>query len=295
MFKRKLEIRIVGGLGNQLFVYFAGLYLSRISDRELVLDMSDKSRNHSAYDLLSFEEISGVKTKNKSKFYKTKLKKIQDSYRYRASRLSIITDTMQGIHSDRGFEMNKVLVRSKRRIIKLSGYFQDFNYINNLDEVSLTLDSETKAQKRKYSNTLAIHIRRGDFVFEKQNHGCLTTSWYLTAVKYILNLYPELNEIRIFSNDTEWIRCNLGSIIPNLNKTLEIVEFDSLKDPAVDFLEFASCGYRICSNSTYSLLASRLLSGVTIVPYPYNRSGNFRALEESSPANWIRIPSIWED
>lgn len=296
MRRRQLQVRIVGGLGNQLFVYFAGLYLSQVSGRDLVLNMKDTSRVHSSFDLRSFREISKIRILNNGKPSNSNLSRIMDSLRYRFPEIATITDNIFGIYQDEGFERNQLRVKSKKRIIRISGYFQDFEYLENLGDIKLSLEfSEQDASRPNQQNTLAVHIRRGDFVNEKTTHGCLDTSWYKQAISLVLQTNPEIKSIRIFSNDTGWVKSNLGLTCPETNIQIEIVNFDPLQNPAVGFLEFSACTYRVCSNSTYSLLASRIVPGFTVVPYPYNRSENFKVLEDSSPQSWIRVPSIWEE
>jgi hypothetical protein len=293
MRKREIQVRVVGGLGNQLFVYFAGLYLSQVSGRILVLDLRDASRVHSSFDLRSFKEI--VKVKSKTKLRNQILIRIIASYRFRFPGIARLTDNIAGIFFDEGFHANVARARTRRKKIKLSGYFQDFQYMENLGNFKLTLDSSMLGHPTLEGKcVLAIHIRRGDFVNEKETHGCLDVSWYRKAIALQLQSAPEVRLIKIFSNDTEWVRLNLSLICPETNIEVEVIKFEAQQDPAINLLEFAACEYRVCSNSTYSLLASFLFPGKTVVPFPYNRSGNFKALEDSSPTEWLRIPSIWE-
>ena len=294
--KREIHVRVVGGLGNQLFVYFAGRYLSRVSSRELVLNIDDASRVHSFYDLRSFREISGLRIISAKYPTASMLKRIMHSLRYRLPIAFRVIDSFLGNYVDQGLSSNVLRSQSRRGSVKFTGYFQDFEYIDKLQELKageevLTLFNEPRINK----NLLTIHIRRGDFINEKTTHGCLKSQWYHQAISHQLSTAHSINEIRIYSNDDEWVTSNLEDICPKTHIRIEIVKFDSKQDPAISFLAFGSGQYKICSNSTYSLLAARLFPGVSVVPYPYNRSGNFKALEKSSPTDWIRIPSIWEE
>lgn len=294
MLNKQIRIRVVGGLGNQLFVYFAGLYLSQISGRVLTLDLRDVSSEHSSFTLFSFNEPMRFQIRNRPRVHL--ISRLADSYRFRFPILAKLTDSLVGNYFDEGFQANVLRLNTRKRIVKLSGYFQDFRYIDNQEDNKLTLNSpEYSNSSFEGDNTLAIHIRRGDFINEKLTHGCLDTSWYYRAISYQLQTNPGIRQLRIFSNDTDWVSSNLSSICPSTETEIKIVQFDPQEDPAISFLEFAGCEYRVCSNSTFSLLASYLIPGKTVVPFPYNRSGNFKTLEESSPSSWVRIPSIWED
>jgi hypothetical protein len=219
-----------------------------------------------------------------------------DSFRYRFPNLARFTDNLTGSYFDEGFQSNVIRSCTRKKTIKFSGYFQDFQYVTNQDNVKLTLkNQETTHSEFQESHVLAIHVRRGDFLNEKKTHGCLDPRWYYQAVSYQLERNLEIMKVKIFSNDTEWIVSNLDLMCPKTDLEVAIVPFDVFQDPAISFMEFANSKYRICSNSTYSLLASYIAPGHTVVPFPYNRSGNFKALEESSPASWVRFPSIWEE
>lgn len=291
--KRELHVRIVGGLGNQLFGYFAGLYLSQVSGRELVLNMKDASRVHSAFDLHSFKEISGLRVISARYPSNKKLIRLIDSFNYRFPRVSRLINSIAANYFDDSIQSNTVISQSRRRKIKFKGYFQDFDYLDRLQSISLTLRTSNQ-NPIENERTLAIHIRRGDFVNEKISHGCLAVDWYNEAISHQLSASDSIGYIKIFSNDDEWVKSNLERLLPQTATPVEIVKFDDQEDPAITFMAFAYCRYRVCSNSTFSLLGSKLFPGATVVPYPYNRSGNFKVLEESSPKDWIRIPSIWE-
>lgn len=292
--KRELHVRIVGGLGNQLFGYFAGLYLSQVSGRELVLNMKDASRVHSAFDLHSFKEISGLRVISARYPSNKKLIRLIDSLNYRFSRVSRLINSIAANYFDDSIQSNTVISQSRRRKIKFKGYFQDFDYLDRLQSISLTLRTSNQ-NPIENERTLAIHIRRGDFVNEKISHGCLAVDWYNKAISHQLSASDSIWHIKIFSNDDEWVKSNLERLLPQTAISVEIIKFDDQEDPAISFMAFAYCRYRVCSNSTFSLLGSKLFPGATVVPYPYNRSGNFKVLEESSPKDWIRISSIWED
>ena len=49
-----LRVKLVGGLGNQIFGYMGGYWLARNQNRKLVLDFTEISYNHSEFDLTSF-------------------------------------------------------------------------------------------------------------------------------------------------------------------------------------------------------------------------------------------------
>ena len=49
--KNVVEVEIRGGLGNQLFSYFAGLYLSELNDSKLKLKICQPATNETVHGL----------------------------------------------------------------------------------------------------------------------------------------------------------------------------------------------------------------------------------------------------
>lgn len=294
--RRQIEVRVIGGLGNQLFIYFAGLYLSRITGRELLLNMKEAARSHSLYDLRSFKEVSEMRVVDNPFPRIGCVRKIVDSLRYRLPGAARIFGRLFGYYTDQNLMLNQLNANSARNKITISGTFQDFSYLDKIQDATLTLSIPAlQLNQDQNEGILAIHVRRGDFLSQKTTHGCLAAQWYNHAIGSLLSTTNVIKKLRFYSNDDAWVQENLVQLCPELSIPVEIMKFDPGEDPAVSFMSFANCQYRICSNSTFSLLASRLFPGVSAVPYPYNRLGDFKALEESSPKDWIRIPSIWEE
>ena len=52
--RKFFKIMIAGGLGNQLFIYFAGLCLATEKNYKLKVDLLYRALHHSKFDLTSF-------------------------------------------------------------------------------------------------------------------------------------------------------------------------------------------------------------------------------------------------
>ena len=55
---------------------------------------------------------------------------------------------------------------------------------------------------KQFTNPIALHIRRGDFVWNNKNHPPLSLDYYKSA----LELFDSDREVIIFSDDTEWCK-----------------------------------------------------------------------------------------
>jgi hypothetical protein len=298
-----LRIRAIGGLGNQLFCFIAGTYLSNLGNKTLELDISGVSKSHSSYDLRSFHMYStNFKIIESQSFLSKRINHFKDVINYRLP--SWVTPNLQNYlgYLDRGYDLNSSFAKKKRNVRFHSGYFQSFQYLNTLrasSDFSLELVSSDESYQLLRSavrkdSALSMHVRRGDFKLEKINHGLLSKDWYLKASIEIQKLYPNVSKIYIFTNDLNWCE---NILAPELSKNhFEVVIMKDLisKDPAITFKLLSESNILICSNSTFSLLAAAVGRGTAVVPKPYNRRGDFKVLEQTSPSEWIVVNSDWE-
>jgi hypothetical protein len=298
-----LRIRAVGGLGNQLFCFIAGAYLSKIGNKTLELDVSGVSKSHSSYDLRSFYVYSkNLKIIEAQSFLTKRINHFKDVINYRFP--SWVSPTLQNYlgYLDSGYELNSLFVKKNRNVRFQSGYFQSFQYLNSLmaiSDFSLELVSPYENYQSLRSavtkdSALSIHVRRGDFEFEKINHGLLSKDWYLKAALILRIMYPNLLKVYIFTNDLNWCENILAPKLCENNFEVVIMKDLISEDPAITFKLLSESNTLICSNSTFSLLAAAVGKRTAAVPQPYNRRGDFKVLEQTSPSSWIVVNSDWE-
>ena len=300
---RKLRIRLVGGLGNQLFCYFAGLALSSQLERNLELDISDVSHEHSRFDIRSFNLICEVVGKvNQPTSWNLFKRRAINSAKYRSS---FILKRLQGflpLLTDAGFEQN---FRFKSFFPKVyaHGYFQDLRYLdaltkNQKESIKLkspSTDLDTLRAKAGASKSVAVHVRRGDFVAAASYHGCLSAEWYTRVIQQVLNSDEGIKQIWFFSNDIEWCQSKFLNLSKPEQTQLVFLGENELLDPAEVFVLFGEFDFQICANSTFSILAAALGRNESVfLPSELNRTGSFRDLEISLPKNWIQVSPIWE-
>jgi hypothetical protein len=299
-----MRVKLVGGLGNQIFGTIAGIYLSKLFKRKLVLDLSDVSYSHSPFNIESFQ-LSGISVKKIKgvKRHRKLIQRLQNSFEYRFKKALGSVASILPIFYDRGYENNVNGDLAYNKVVA-RGYFQDFRYLQGLetelrDIFKLSSKSNKLIQLESQlleSSNIGIHIRRGDFVAAKKYHGLLSVEWYEKIFNEKKELVTADTTLWIFSNDIEWCKRHLRAIT-NLNwKKYIYVEDSELIDPAEVFSLFGLMDIQICANSTFSLLAARLGGNRrVIVPEILNLTGDFKALEDSLPAHWEKVRPIWED
>lgn len=128
----------------------------------------------------------------------------------------------------------------------ISGHFQSDKYFAHcIDEVRalLTMKGEPDLQE----NTVAVHIRRGDY--DDNYHTILREEYYRPA----LALFPAGMTYWVFSDDPAAAaelmeKCG----VPAANMQIQVHDY------LTDFKYMKNCRHFICANSSYSLMAAIL-------------------------------------
>ena len=111
---------------------------------------------------------------------------------------------------ENGFTFNKDLFKiDKTENCSLYGFFQTEKYFEHIEKQirkDFTFKDDIKNECddliKQFTNPIALHIRRGDFVWNNKNHPPLSLDYYKSA----LELFDSDREVIIFSDDTEWCK-----------------------------------------------------------------------------------------
>ena len=111
---------------------------------------------------------------------------------------------------ENGFTFNKDLYKiDKTENCSLYGFFQTEKYFKHIEKQirkDFTFKDDIKDECddliKQFTNPIALHIRRGDFVWNNKNHPPLSLDYYKSA----LDLFDSDREVIIFSDDTEWCK-----------------------------------------------------------------------------------------
>lgn len=287
-------VRIIGGLGNQLFQYSCGRALAIKYKTDLKLDLSYlkniKKNKYTyrtfyldhfkmTYEIASYKEIMIFTIPRFSRY----LKLINQLNRYYER--NVVRQKNRG-HSD-------VIDRCKKDTY-LIGTWQSEKYFNKIRDiikadlrinVSIinTINREL-INLVKRENSVSIHIRKGDYLTNKSMKNIIANiglDYYEKSINYIRNKIKKPSFF-LFTDDHKWLSKNWkikDCTIVNLNNELS------------EFYTMSLCKHNIIANSTFSWWAAWLNENpnkIVISPKVWVIADE-ESMTTIIPPNWIKL------
>ena len=285
----------MGGMGNQMFQYAFGRYLSVKHNTTLKLDLSillDRTPRKDFvfrdYDLGIFDieenfasekEISAIRDWSPSPLLKKILKKI------RGIRKNYIREPFPNFSG--------AVYHSPDNVF-LDGYWQTEKYFQDIEDIikkefvvkeHLSEQALMLANQIRKNNSVCVNVRRGDFILNSYHNVCDLR--YYRKAEAIISSKIQDPYFYIFSDDIEWCRENLGFYSP---ATYVSHEFAGKKFQ--DYLRLMSyCKHFIIPNSSFAWWAAYLSpsqNNIVIAPQKWVADDNYNE-EDVYRKNWIRI------
>ena len=293
---KHVSVRLVGGLGNQLFGYFAGKYLAEKLDTELVLDDSQLiHNNHANSNIFDFSLEEKVRVDHG----KLRLSQILDRIPTRSEFLDDIYSRYLSIHYSReiGYDPNLEKVSNGATLV---GYYQSYRYFfgvtKQLDKPRLQLKSpgdwfKVVQEQADSEKPIIVHVRRGDYSKPaNQEFGLLSRDYYLNGIS-MLRSVPGLenSEVWVFSDSLEQVVEEFGPA----GKRYRFIDSDPQSSAAENLILMSGGGGIITSNSTFSFW-SGLLSEHQNVVAPNKWFQSRPDPLDLVPPTWIKQESIWK-
>lgn len=281
----KYILRLQGGIGNQLFQYWAGYFKSQVNERMLCIDTGEYKSN---FDFTLMKEIA-----KEAEFVCLEASKSQRILQ-RYFKLPYLQG-MRIYHEKKLVYDPKFWAHSKTTQI-IKGYFQSFKYFLDTDRVvnettralSQSVGEFNKSILQENNDLVSVHIRRGDYVHNVQAlsyHGICSDSYYMNAINLIKSL-KESAKFVVFTNDLPYAKKLFsGESVYFANEL-----FKTSSDREEMYL-MSKCKCNIISNSSFSWWSAYLnqsLDKIVIAPhewytFPYNN-------KDLLPSNWLQIP-----
>jgi hypothetical protein len=285
--------KLKGGLGNQMFQYACGRFLSERKNTLLKLDKSaleDKSYRPDVasrdYQLNVFNCIENFAATEEIQSFKKPtfiLDKVFFKIRQQLKPSVIITDE--------NYDLSLI---DKAQNIYQEGYFQNEKYFKNIGNILLKEfsikyplnDAYVEFQNQiAVCNSVSIHIRRGDYVNNPTTnnyHGVCSLDYYYKAKAVITEKIAD-PRFFIFSDDIKWARENLKSERP--------LTFVSGGKNFEDLSLMSQCKHNIIANSSFSWWGGWLNENhekIVVGPLKWFNDAKLNS-EFQLPDKWIRV------
>lgn len=282
-------VRVLGGLGNQMFQYGLGRAIAHRTGASLLLDTSviehAPQGTPRSYDLDIFKLEPTFATRADVSRYHSHGAGLAGKIAHRLRGASAASEILHQYKF--GFQP---AILDLRPPLYITGYWQSYRYLTGIEE-GLRRDFEFRdalpasavdhAQAISRAGAVCLHVRRGDYLDPKYADfiGPSDIEYYHRAVARVRQIVDQ-PEFFIFSDDLGWCRANFDW----LEGSARFVEYatpPSCKVHGSDLQLMTRAEYFIVANSTFSWWAAWLAGK--------------RAKLVIAPKEWFKLPELTID
>lgn len=289
-------VKLIGGLGNQLFQYAIGRSLAVKIGAELKLDISGfETYKLHAYSLGHFNIQEKIATASE----------IAGLSRYAARKGKIwwlrnyfFADSKIYIKEKRNLEFQyDPTIMNAGASAYLDGYWQNEKYFKDIEGVlrqelsvkeALSGQDKIIAEMMAKVDSVSVHIRRGDYVTNAKTnavHGACDISYYQKAAELIISRITTPHFF-IFSDDHEWVKQNI-----TFSHSTTYVDHNNAARNYQDLRLMSLCRHNIIANSSFSWWGAWLNPNpekIVIAPKQWINDPT-RDTSDLIPKTWIKI------
>lgn len=286
-------VKILGGLGNQMFQYALFLSLKELFPNERVMIDISCFKGYTLHNGFEIDRIFAQKPTIAS--WKDILKV---AYPYQNYRLWQIYKHVLPKRKTMCIEQKKLSLDTSILLHKgdcyYDGYWQHEEYFYTIKESirnafsfpEITNERNKETTIRiQMSNSVSLHVRRGDYINHKLYRGICDIEYYKRAIQYIeKHVQPQL--YCIFSNDTEWCKNSLHELF--WGKEVIYVDWNRGADSFIDMQLMSLCSHNIIANSSFSWWGAWLNQHpdkIVISPTKWINA----EVEDPIPKRWIKL------
>lgn len=281
-------IRIIGGLGNQMFQYAAATALAHKNNTELKVDVTEFDNYHLRnfdldklnvnFSLASIQEIKNLKSKNSFQRFWERL----------------VPYAVRRFYKEPFFHYDNRFSKLSSDVY-IQGYFQSQKYFLSIEDKireQFTLKEGVSERIKEFASILqshqsvAIHVRKGDYKNAETMdvHGILPMSYYLNAIGFVQSKIPGA-KFYLFSDAAASVEKELS-----LN-SLETVSGRVTQNHFEDLYLMSCCRHNIIANSSFSWWAAWLNTHpdkIVIAPKNWFNNGP-KDTQDILPQGWIQL------
>ena len=255
-------VKILGGLGNQMFQY--ALYVAlqhRFSNEQLLVDYSYFKTYH-VHTGLELNRVFGLELPQAS--FMQLLKVTWPVKSFVVSR--VIRKLIPPRHTEcieyKDYTFNSHVFNEGNKYY--DGYWQNYNYFDDYREELLALfqfklvpnaQSAAILPELATSNSISLHVRRGDYLKAKNYAGLCGVDYYRAAIGYMNSQVSDAHYY-IFSDDIDWCKQEIAPMLSGY--AITYVDWNKGSDSPLDMMLMSRCSHNIIANSSFSWWAAYL-------------------------------------
>lgn len=292
-------VELKGGLGNQMFQYAVAKIIATKHNSKVLLDTSfyyDRRKNKNvtprSFELDVFQNNYIIASKEQLQRFKEIPKYLQ------IRKLLGIKYVKRIIEKQYTFDSS---VMKAYPPVYLKGYFQSYKYLLGSERLILETFRFKEYSLRKKNvlikeglqnkNSVAIHVRRGDYISNPKTsrfHGNLTLDYYFKAID-IINSKVDDAHLYFFSDDIEWVK----EAFKKVDNSSFFIEGNEGVWAWQDMCLMSHCNHNIIANSSFSWWGAWLNNNtekIVIAPNKWIVSSEMGDLvSDRIPEDWIII------
>jgi hypothetical protein len=307
--KNRVRVHLKGGLGNQLFQYYAGLHLSLIRNQPLELELISIEHGRNPHDSrIDSLNLSGCFKYTKHRYSFSLLARSIRSWLEETNSASVL-GILKIIHKtlnlytspDTGFDPE---LSRKKTTRKIEGYFQTWRYFHevkslkphlvvNLEPRDLSPYLRKMITDVRQKKTLVMHVRRGDYISGKETFGLLSTRYYEQAINKLRVNGISWDQAWVFTDDIKSTHAELKDLIES--EGLRVIETPPGSSSIEDLYIMSEASSIIIANSTFSWWAATLGVEKDAIACPTKWFRNLNDPKDLYPDHWIKVSSSWKE
>lgn len=283
-------VKLIGGLGNQMFQYAAGKALALKHQVPLKIDTSFLEKDPNGQytkrqlELNGFDlqlEIAGSAELShfKQNFFNHLALSFPGLFSYYYAK-----ETATSYHAAfQRFPKNTFLDGFWQSELYFKTYASAIREVFRFKEETIARNKDM-AQKMHAVRSVSLHVRRGDYVsnaLANKFHGLCTPSYYQEAVKFIQGTGPV--ELFIFSDDIDWCKQHSRFDVP--------VHYMQTGDAFSDLYLMTQCKHHVIANSSFSWWGAWLNPShdkIVVAPKNWFQEASINT-SDIVPKGWVKL------
>ena len=286
-------VKLIGGLGNQLFQYAVGRHLAHMNHTELKLDITgfEEYKLHS-YSLNHLNIKENFATKEEVRSFR-KYQRRNGRVWFAYNRL-VADDTKYIIEKQFNFDQR---ILDLKPPVYLDGYWQTERYFKDIESIiraeftikePLSGENMEVADLIQKTNAISLHVRRADYISNavaNASHGTCDVDYYKKTTSIIMEKVSNPHFF-IFSDDMVWAKQNII-----LDDPTTYVDHNDASTNYEDLRLMSLCKHNIIANSSFSWWGAWLNTNpqkIIIAPQQWFKTPKMDT-RDITPSTWTKI------